>query len=470
MSVADRCGERRMIAALVFGLCGILVPLGASLEAKELYVNGATGNDDTTYAANGPNAPWRTIGRAAWGSASRTSPNPAEAARAGDVVHVSAGHYTTVGGAGRFDVAFNPANSGSANAPITFRASGVVTLGYTGGDGPIIGASGRDYIVWDGFSINETQVQPQPDTGTVIVFNGTGNQLLRLTITGRPQEWRDNNNGIRLEQAKQTVIRNTRISGISGAGGQNSAALMMYDSNDTLVEHNEFRDGMVGIFEKGAHPGFTQARNIFRRNLVSRMSVRCITIIASDFSKYYQNILTECGLGGFTLQGLGGGPNNLDIVNNVVDGADANFVHGDGASGHTNVRIIGNIFLNGRIAVGSFRDHTPIQSTYQHNSYFGFRENFASFGPNNWSFGDWVSRTMQDRTAPASASSNPQFAGRGDYHLSKNSPARGGAIDVLDLNNNNSTTDLIDRGAYVLGNEVIGPTGGDSQGRGGDRH
>ena len=454
-----------MIAAMVLGLLGILAPFGATLEAKELFVNGAMGNDDTPYAANGPNAPWRTIGRAAWGSSSRTSPRPGEAARAGDVVIVSAGHYTTVGGDGRFDVAFNPANSGTANAPIIFRAAGVVTLGFTSGDGPIIGASGRDYIVWDGFSINEKQVQPQPDTGTVVVFSGTGNQLLRLTIVGRPQEWRDNNNGIRLEQAKQTVIRNTRVSGISGVGGQNSAALMMYDSNDSLIEHNEFRDGMAGIFEKGAHPGFTQARNVFRRNLVTRMSVKCVTIIASDFSKYYQNILSDCGSAGFSLQGLGGGPNSLDIVNNVVDGADANFVHGDGASGHTKVRIIGNVFVNGRIAVGSFRDNTPIESTYQHNSYFGFRENFASFGPNNWSFGDWVSRTQQDRTTPASASSNPQFVGNGDYHLRKTSPARGGALDVLDLNGNGSTTDIIDRGVYVLGTEVIGPASDSAGGR-----
>ena len=30
-----------------------------SLEAKVLYVDGAAGNDATSYAANGPTAPWR---------------------------------------------------------------------------------------------------------------------------------------------------------------------------------------------------------------------------------------------------------------------------------------------------------------------------------------------------------------------------------------------------------------------------
>ena len=39
-----------------------------SVEAKMLYVDHSTGNDSVSYAENGPDQPWATIGRAAWGS------------------------------------------------------------------------------------------------------------------------------------------------------------------------------------------------------------------------------------------------------------------------------------------------------------------------------------------------------------------------------------------------------------------
>lgn len=46
-----------------------------SVEAKDLYVDGSSGSDSTTYANNNANNPWRTIGKAAWGSTNRNGPN-----------------------------------------------------------------------------------------------------------------------------------------------------------------------------------------------------------------------------------------------------------------------------------------------------------------------------------------------------------------------------------------------------------
>ena len=66
---------------------------GAAATGRTLYVNSATGNDATTYANNSASTPWRTIGRAAWGSTNYASPNAAQAAQAGDTVLIEAGIY-----------------------------------------------------------------------------------------------------------------------------------------------------------------------------------------------------------------------------------------------------------------------------------------------------------------------------------------------------------------------------------------
>ena len=65
-----------------------------------LYVNGATGNDSTTYSNNDSANPWATIGRAAWGSTDRSDPNSEEAAAAGDTVLVAAGTYNASAASG----------------------------------------------------------------------------------------------------------------------------------------------------------------------------------------------------------------------------------------------------------------------------------------------------------------------------------------------------------------------------------
>ena len=112
----------------------VTFPLGT--EAATLYVNGTTGNDATPYVTNSEANPWRTIGRAAWGSTNPNVPNAAEAAQTGDTVLVAAGTYSTAGTDSRFGVAYNPANSGTSGSPITFQAQGLVVLTLNHSRGP----------------------------------------------------------------------------------------------------------------------------------------------------------------------------------------------------------------------------------------------------------------------------------------------------------------------------------------------
>ena len=122
---------------------------------------------------------WRTLGRALWGNASRTSSNSNEAARAGDVVMVSGGPFTAPSTNERNIPAFNPVNSGTATAPIEIRAVGRVDLRTTGGNGPAMGSYMRNYIHWIGhFYIDEANSTVRADTGTGV---GSGSAPCRVT-------------------------------------------------------------------------------------------------------------------------------------------------------------------------------------------------------------------------------------------------------------------------------------------------
>ena len=244
--------------------------IAGTAGAKTLYVDAATGNDATTYESNSATSPWRTIGRAAWGSTSFPSPNASQAAKAGDVVQIAAGIYWETGdpSGGRFTTSLNPINNGTASAPITFRGVGMVYVrmraGYRGG---MIGCTGRSYIIWDNLQIDDYYGGSTSDTGPV-VFSGDARhcQIINSDIKGHPGSYYHgystfggNYRGISLEPAHNIVIRNNRIHGFRG--GQNECGVMAYDSNDNIIENNEIVDNGCGVFIKGVHPGATQARN-----------------------------------------------------------------------------------------------------------------------------------------------------------------------------------------------------------------
>jgi hypothetical protein len=461
---------RKLITASV----ALLLFTPPIVEAKDLYVNAATGNDATSYAQNGPSNPWRTIGRAAWGSASRTHV-ASEAARAGDVVHVAAGTYDqAASGSERLEPLFNPANNGTSGNPIVFIAEGRVTLRSTTWGGPVIGCASRNYITWDGFYIDEAFVNTVPDTGPVVAFSSQGCTLRRLEIKSKYAAWADNHNGIRLEQANGTVIQNNLIYevGSEGARGQNDACVMSYDSNDSVIENNTFHSSGVGVFIKGQHPGFTQDRTIIRRNLIFNMGASGIMLLASRDARVYQNVIRDSQWG-LTVYSLGGGPTNDIWANNTVHNSRYAGIRFRGsATGWSNIRFFNNVVTgSSEAAVNGEMFSGPSSSSFQHNAYFGF-QNFANFAATYRTFDYWRNTWGQDQQAPASTSSDPRYvdAAGGDFRLCTGPGAPAATcttgssvlnlgIDILDLNNNGSATDAIRPGAYITGNEVIGHGG-----------
>lgn len=451
-----------------------IIPAGA--EAKTLYVNAATGNDATTYAGNGASTPWRSIGRAAWGSTSYAAPNASQAAQAGDTVLIAEGIYWESGdpNGNRWSVALNPANTGIAGNPIIFRGVGLVYIRLNSGiRGPMIGcASSRNYIIWDHFQIDDYYGGSQSDTGPV-VFNGSHHcQLINSDVQGHSgsyyhgySTWSDNYNAVRYEFADFTVIRNNRIHRVwgtnttSGRGGQNDAGIMTYDSNDGLIENNEIYDTGQGIIIKGTHAGSTQARNTIRYNYVHDNVMGGIRALGAQDTHVYQNIIARTSIG----QGLWAGffdSARSRFVNNTVYG-NANGAITQGTN-LIDVQFHNNLIINNSTCGACNYDvASPAlqQVSFTRNLYFNNANTFfwnMDGTRNIIPFSTWQSTYRFD--VDGLNGINPLLVdpANGNFRLQANSPALTLGRDVLDLNNNGNTTDVIPAGAYITGAETIG--------------
>jgi hypothetical protein len=451
-------------------LLGFLLSLSATLEAKTLYIDANTGNDATTWAANGPSSPWRTIGRAAWGSTTRGSPNTSQAAQAGDTVVIAAGTYQSAlanpesGGNARWSVLYNPANSGTSGNPITFTANGAVFIQAATWGGPVIGATGRNYIVWSGpFVIDETHIRTVPDTGPVVFTSTTGSGIDGATIHGIGALWGDNHNGVRVENTDGVFIRNTTIDNFLATAGytRNGTAVTLYNADDTLIEHNEFFGCAAGIYIKGVTDNTPQERTVVRFNIIRNMSFAGINLQQSSAARIHQNIIRDNAIGLY----VGGFANSAyerpvnDVVaNNTIDGGGRGTgVYYNGVS--DNLRLRNNIYSSlaqAHITEGSTIALSGVSS--ENNIYYSLSGNFASIVGTNYSLSSWKSAFSKDQAAPTSSTADPQFVNhsQNDFRLLSDSPARAIGVDLLDLDRDGAVTDIIPAGAYVTGDEEIG--------------
>lgn len=426
-----------------------------STPAKTLYV-APTGNDSVTYDANSEISPWRTIGRAAWGSTSRISWNANQAARAGDTVIVQAGTYNASAASGtRYEPAYNPANSGTSTSPITFLAQGAVSLQSTNGTGPVIGAYNRNYIIWDGFYIDEDYVNTRSDTGPAVIWQATGVVLQNLVINGKNADWADNHSSIRLEYASDAVVRNNKLYGnYSQSNVYNQAAVMLYYVNRALIENNEIFDSGGGIFVKG---GPNRGLITIRYNLIYDVGPGiAFGDIQDNGARAYQNIVRNSQS---AVVYIGYGPNspvNVDIINNTfVNNSNGVFFKPD-TTGYRNLRFLNNVISHNNYAVNG-EDITDLTNTsFSNNLYYAASSAFARVAYRNYSFTSWQSAFSKDTIGSVFADALfVNYAGN-DFRLQPGSVARTVGVDVFDLDGDGSTTDPVPAGAYITGNETIG--------------
>lgn len=432
-------------------------------EAKSLYVNNSGSpacSDSTTYDNNDSAHPWCTIGRAAWGSISYESPNASQAAQSGDNVYVTEGMYTTGGNisGGRWDVALNPANSGTSDNPITFIGIGTVEIRMAEGfSGPLIGANIRNYIVWDNFYIDDYYSNSVSDTGPVVFHETTGSKLSNSRIKGYTR-FIDNYNGIRIEATNGVIIENNEIWNI--VGNTNETAIMMYDTQNAVISHNYIRECGEGIYVKGDHAddGWPQQNNTIRYNWIDTPTTSGINICAGNGSRIYQNVIKSTDQALRIQNCESPSSSNISIVNNTIVSTN---VSGDYGIYYGGTSQISNLIFHNNIFYGSYYEVIGLGSasvgdqSFEHNVYYGF-DTFGSVEGLQRNFSTWQGTYEQDSASPAGINQDPLFVDATYYKLQEESPALSLGVDVLDLDNDGSTTDNISAGAYITGNEVIG--------------
>lgn len=442
-------------------------------NSRILFVDGATGNDSRSYAENSASTPWATIGRAAWGSTNRNSPNPAEAAQPGDTVVVLAGTYVANQmGNERYLPAWNPTNSGTPGNPIVFQADGEVVLQSApgAGRGPVIGAFQRSYITWDGFFVDEPNIETTADTGPVVIWDSDNVILQNLEIRGKTADWIDNHNAIRLEFATNSILRGNRIYGIRRVGGinRNAAAIMTYDSNNILIEANEIFDSYDAIYIKNQNNNFVVRHNLIYDIEGPGLRLAQIGCSATAGALIYGNVFrnNEDGVSFSPIESDGHHEpyctapyvNNVRLVNNTLVDNDRGITIID-----VNSRLNGDILIENNIISRSITginiEDSSIGSAFniQNNLYFDYGE-YGQLSYNSIS----MSR-MQDTYGVDVGSfvANPMFANEAadDFRLQDGSPAIDAGLDVLDLNGNNITAEPINFGADMNGaaGSVVSP-------------
>ncbi|HRH26614.1 MAG TPA: right-handed parallel beta-helix repeat-containing protein [Parcubacteria group bacterium] len=469
---------------ILFLFAFILLTTPFHVQAKDLYVD-PNGNDAVSYANNSASTPWRTIGRAAWGSTNREARNGSEAARAGDIVIVNAGTYTGVGTNSRNEILYYQENNGTAGNPITFRANGTVNLTQTGA-GAMIGSYRRNYIVWDGFTINEATAASVADTGPVTVYECTGCVLQNLNINGNGDGngRMDNHNGIRIEASNNITIKNNRIQNVyTDHNVYNGACVMTYSSQGLTIENNHFSECGSGVFIKGG-PFGSQITNTsyIRYNLFENvyenrggdLSGGCIALHAgAPYSAsapilIYQNIMKNCGWAGVRIWAFDStnplnNPTNAKIFNNVIDNATNGIWVTGGLLTNAGHQFWNNIITNttgDAIAFGTTpSENVKSRFDSEHNLFYS-NSSIAQDAPGTrYTLATWKA-TGQDSASPESVNANPLFIGpsSNNYRLQSGSPASSLGRAIYGIGG--VTGAVIPVGAYITGSELIGISNG----------
>lgn len=468
----------------------VLVVVTATSAAAQatLYVNAATGDDAVTKAANSASTPWRTIGRAAWGSVDRNAQNASQGAAEGDTVMISGGTYsTTVAVNSRWSVVYNPVNQGTATRPITFRCAGICVLGAPNANAPIFGSDGRNYISWyanasqghqwrinaygrQGGSASATEVNTTPDTGPVVCHATTGCLIEGAAIDGGLQtDYTDNWNAIRLENCTSCTVRNNNIRNFRNLDNtMNGTGVTLYGSPNALVESNYVTNvGSAIIFKD--HGSTLPQNGIQVRFNKFEGADRCfVTTLTSEGRNYvYQNL---CLNGGIGLHVTGGGFSNEWYFNNTFVNLSSSGLYiaspaGTGGRFWNNIvyNAMDMVYINGTMPQEAILD-------LEHNIYSTFTTFYVGTDGNR-TFTNYKSAyPSQDQAAPASVTNNPLFVNLsgGDFRLcigagvpaatcTAASPAIGLGIDVYDLDRDGNTTETVPAGAYITNSESFGP-------------
>ena len=378
--------------------------------------------------------PWKTINHAA------------EVLQAGDTVLVRGGVYNVGSSPSWSTPAVTPSNSGTPGNPITFKAypGNQVTITTSGGQAAI-GSNGKNYIVWDGFT-----VEMFGRMKGILLMNTKGCIIQNCTVIGDYIDTTDNHDGIRVEASEDTIVRNCIIHGVKG-DSWNSSGIKCYNVTDLIVENCEIYDCYTGIFDK------EEGRyNVYRKNIIHDIGPGPSILLHTQ--------------GGLSTEGI-------EINQNIIYNSPKICFACSHPMEHKNVKIYNNAFYD--VAIDSKRSpNLQIWNNIFYNTDFSIiaringtptYSNFNCFYPTAKfetgrytdndviynSLSEWQNGTNLDLN---SLNQDPLFVNptSHNFHLQPSSSCLNAGIDRQDYDNDGNTTESINMGAYITGNETIG--------------
>lgn len=475
--------------------------VAGQVEAANLYVNNSGSpacSDATAKASNTALAPWCTIGRAAWGNASRSSPSSGEAADDDDIVLITAGTYDYTASVldDRFDPLYSPTNDGSSGHFITFTPVGTVVLTAGNVKAPIIGSNSKDYIKWFSNRASGTfyilacgwangtpdicpsnTVMTKADTGPVVCSNTAISCWVEgVTIVGyAPIDYDDNWSGIRWDNAVTPTARNNTIANFTqvSSTNHNQSCFTSYHTSDGLFEHNTCDTAGAGVYFKDTGSAVTQEGNIVRLSTFNAV-LECFTWShVTAGSTEDQNDVTQNWCAGAPLQGVhlaadgDSGSQNDRIYNNTFYGVTQGCLYvTDGQLTTDGVQFWSNICWGSTTGTGGAGRQIVYQSgnvvpaaniSTEHNLYYLFAQ-FATDGSGNLTFAQYKAASVpNDTTAVASvagvtSAENPLFvnAAGNDFRLCTAAGIPSGSCSGV------SPAVALTAGAYITNSECIG--------------
>ena len=438
-----RASNTHLIAAPLWAgirhLAVLMLGAGWSLAAAEFHVAGTgsdTANGDTTH-------PWKTVNHAA------------VVAAAGDTVVIHGGTYALTQ-----QIAFT--HSGTSGHPITYRANSGDTVLVHGGSGYCLSLQFKSYLIFKGLGF--TTASTAVGAGMVYMEGTNYCEFQDCSFSNMPApNGSENTAAVRCMQTDPgqsvgCVFRNNRFT------NNHSPALRLYDTNNWIIENNEFVDCLEAV------GGKDQPNN---------MLVRRNRITGGNIAFYF------AGQSGCT---------NVTITENIVVGATIGFIIGGlGTYGNLrdDIKLYNNTFYECRNLIVGWDDVYTRRQSYHSNIFHAITAKNISGGedvagrfvnldkygsvavdPANYTM-DWncwsipaadtslrfIDANIRAQTVPAWTAAHPPFeahslavnpqlvnASGGDFHLQTSSPCRGSGRNGTDM------------GAYPRGDDgtVIG--------------
>ena len=371
----------------------------------------------------------------------------------GDTVYFLDGKHTL-----DTDAKLAPITSGTDGNPITFAAlnQGKATL-YAPTTSPLVASTqGYDYIVFDGFKVEyRTDNTQGPEIQPKGNHNIVKNCIFRANVTDPAT---GNNAAIYVpnDGASNLLVKNNYIEGYKGRLGHEGICL--YNTEDSIFEKNTIKNCHEGITFKTNETNCT-----IRKNHIYDIESRAITLYTGDDETLYQrdininqNIIHNVGDKGiylYVMSDLSQVTENTQIYNNVVYNTKFSLFQFN-SSRVNNTQIHNNIFVDARAPyAGVYDDDSVGYSDY--NCFYNWEKSFSS---ENSTFTGWQNESGWDLN---SLNQRPQFINAGgnstkDYKLQSGSLAINAGLDRQDYDNDSNTTESINMGAYITGNEQIG--------------